>query len=449
MDIEPAYQAALDYLYRFVDFSRTHQENLAPGNFDLSRMRALMDSLGNPDQRFKTIHVAGSKGKGSVSAFCATVLQEAGFKTGLYTSPHLKDFEERIQINREKISREDFVQLVEEIKPFVAAMPWLTTFEISTSLAFWYFSQQNIDIAVIEVGLGGRLDATNVITPLVSVITSISRDHTRVLGNTLSAIATDKGGIIKPGIPVVLAPQRPEPRQRISEIAAERGCELTQVGHDYKFRIKSRSLDSQVFSIWRANDHKNNPLDLEIQLLGDHQVENAATAYVTLKTAKALGINISEETIHRGLAKTFWAARFEILQHNPPVIIDAAHNPYSARALRSTLDQYYPDKPMILITGMSADKDIQGMLDAWLPRTVHIIATQSGHPRAIPPEELAELIRKMTDVPVTAQQTAAEALKSALEIVRDDQLIIATGSVFEVASVRVAWMERQKLEHNI
>ena len=178
-------------------------------------MRALMDALGNPDQRYKIIHVAGTKGKGSVSAFCATVLQEAGFKTGLYTSPHLKDFEERIQINRRcNFPGRSLVNLVEEIKPFVAAIPRLTTFEISTALAFWYFARQEVDIAVIEVGLGGRLDATNVITPLVSVITSISRDHTFVLGDTLSAIATEKGGIIKPGIPVVLAPQRPEPRRK-------------------------------------------------------------------------------------------------------------------------------------------------------------------------------------------------------------------------------------------
>ena len=448
MNIEPAYQAALDYLYSFVDFSRTHQKNIPPENFNLNRMRALINALGNPDQSYKTIHVAGTKGKGSVSAFCATVLQEAGFKTGLYTSPHLKDFEERIQINRRAITREELVNLVEEIKPFVAAIPRLTTFEISTALAFWYFARNDVDIAVIEVGLGGRLDATNVIAPMVSVITSISRDHTGFLGNTLEEIAFEKGGIIKPGIPVVVAPQRQTPRRKLVEIAKERGCYIKQVGIDYKYKIESRSLDQQVFSIWRSADSNRNTTRLEIPLLGDHQVENAATAYVILQTIKEAGIDISEETIQQGMAETSWAGRFEILQSHPPVIIDAAHNPYSARALRSTLDKYYPDKPMILITGMSADKDIQGMLEAWLPRTAHIITTTSGHPRAIPPEELADQIRKLTDVPVTAEQTAARSLQSALEIVRDDQLIIATGSVFEVASVRVAWMERQKTEQN-
>jgi dihydrofolate synthase/folylpolyglutamate synthase len=443
MNPDPAYQAALDYLYSFVEFSRTHQQNLAPENYDLSRMRALMDALGNPDQSYKTIHVAGTKGKGSVCAFCASVLQEAGLKTGLFTSPHLKDFDERIQINREVIPRDAFVNLVEEIKPHVAAIPRLTTFEIATAVALWYFARQEVDIAVIEVGLGGRLDATNVITPLVSVITSISRDHTYVLGDTLSEIAAEKGGIIKPGIPVVLAPQRQEPRLTLTKIAAERGSPLTRVGNDYKFSIESRSLDGQVFSLWRPGDQGKNNTLFEIPLLGDHQVENAATAYVALQTVKEAGLDISEGIIRRGLTKTSWAGRFEILQRDPPVVVDAAHNAYSARALETTLDQYYPNRPMILITGMSADKDIQGMISAWLPRTVHIIATQSGHPRAIPPGELVEAICSFTDVSVTAEPDATAALEAALEMVNKDQLIIATGSVFEVASVRIAWMKKQ------
>ena len=443
MEIEPAYQAALDYIFSFVDFSRTHQQNLAPENFDLSRMRTLMKALGHPDQNFKIIHVAGTKGKGSVSAFCASALQEAGFKTGLYTSPHLKDFEERIQINRVPISRDELVSLVEAIKPHVAAIPRLTTFEIATALGFWHFARQGVEIAVIEVGLGGRLDATNVITPMISVITSISKDHTKVLGNTLAEIATEKGGIIKSGIPVVVAPQRQEPRKTLTSIAAQRGAPLIQIGSDYKFSIKSRSLDRQIFSLWDA-DKTRSPVLLEIPLLGDHQAENAATAYITLQTIKKLGIDISEGAIRKGLAETTWVGRFEILQRQPPVIIDAAHNAYSARALRNTLDQYYPERPMILITGMSADKDIQGMVEAWLPRTAYIITTQSGHPRAVPPEELADIIRTFTNIPVSAEPDATSALNTALEIVGDDQLIIATGSVFEVASVRVAWMERKK-----
>jgi dihydrofolate synthase/folylpolyglutamate synthase len=441
MSIDPNYQAALDYLYSFVDFSLSHQQNLAPENFDLSRMRALMTVLRNPEQRYKTIHVAGTKGKGSVSAFCASALREAGYKTGLYTSPHLKDFEERIQINGQSISQSDLVEIVEAIKPYVAVIPRLTTFEITTALAFWHFARQGVEIAVIEVGLGGRLDATNVITPLVSVITSISRDHTYVLGDTLSEIATEKGGIIKPGIPVVLAPQREEPRQKLVEIAAERGSPLTQVGRDYKFSIKSRTLNGQVFSLWKS-DETRNPALLEIPLLGDHQAENAATAYVTLQTIKNAGVEISEGALRQGLAETVWPGRFEILRREPPVIIDSAHNAYSARVLQNTLDQYYPERPYVLIVGFSADKEIDKMVKTWLPRAEHIIATQSGHPRAMPPAELAEVIRNLTAIPVTATADAATALTTALEIAGDDQLIITAGSVFIAASVRVAWNER-------
>ena len=380
MNIDPAYQAALDYLYSFVDFSLTHQQNLAPENFDLSRMRLLMAALGNPEKSYTTIHVAGTKGKGSVSAFCASALQENGLKTGLYTSPHLKDFEERIQINHLPISQTDLVKLIDEIKPYVAAIPKLTTFEISTALAFWHFSRQGVDIAVIEVGLGGRLDATNVITPLVSVITSISRDHTFVLGDTLTEIAGEKGGIIKPGIPVVLAPQREEPRERLHQIANERDCPLTQVGSDFKFSIKSRTLDGQVISIWHKEKNGASPTLIEISLLGDHQAENAATAYVTLQTIKEAGVNLSEGAIRQGLRETTWAGRFEILQQEPPIIIDAAHNAYSARALQNTLDQHYPEHEKILILGVSADKDIEGMLNLWLAAP-HIL---SPHNPAIP-----------------------------------------------------------------
>ena len=204
MDLEQAYQQALDYLYSFVDYSLTHQQNLSPENFDLTRMFALMAALGDPQNSYPIIHVAGTKGKGSVAAFCTAALQAGGYKTGLFTSPHLKDFEERIQINGQPISRRDLVGLVDLIKPTVAAIPKLTTFEITTALGFWHFGRQGVDAAVVEVGLGGRLDSTNVVTPEVAVITSISHDHTALLGNTLELIAAEKAGIIKAGVPLSL-----------------------------------------------------------------------------------------------------------------------------------------------------------------------------------------------------------------------------------------------------
>src|SRR5512139_3226966 len=234
-DIETQYNKALDYLYSFVDYSLKHSSDLAKAEFNLDRMFALMDLLGNPQATYPIIHVAGTKGKGSVSALCASALQAAGYRVGLYTSPHLMDYVERIQINGEPISHQQMIDLVEEIKPVVARVPKLTTFEITTALAFLAFAKQNVDAAVIEVGLGGRLDATNIVMPKVSVITSLSYDHMAVLGDTLAKIAGEKAGIIKPGIPVVSSPQKSEPLEVLERVAKERNCPLILVGRDVKF----------------------------------------------------------------------------------------------------------------------------------------------------------------------------------------------------------------------
>jgi dihydrofolate synthase/folylpolyglutamate synthase len=215
MDMETRYQEALDYLYSFVDFSLTHQDGLSLEDFNLVSMRALVTELGNPQQAYPSIHVAGTEGKGSVCSFCAAALQAQGYKVGLYTSPHLKDFEERIKINGEPISRADLVELIDEARPYIESIPNLTTSHIATALAFWYFARQNVDVAVIEVGLGGRLDSTNVILPRVAVITSLYLEHTAILGDTLPQIAAEKAGIIKPGVPVVVSPQREDARQEV------------------------------------------------------------------------------------------------------------------------------------------------------------------------------------------------------------------------------------------
>ena len=206
MNTSSEYQQALDYIYSYVDFSRTHQADLSPENFDLTRMVKFMDVLGSPQNDFPSIHVAGSKGKGSVSAFCSSVLCNAGYKVGMYTSPHIKEFVERIQVDQKAISKDTLVEYVDEIKPAVDSVPGLTTFEIMTGLALLFFAREEVDIAVIEVGLGGRLDATNIIIPEVSVITSLYLDHVSFLGDSLDKIAAEKGGIIKPGVPVICAP---------------------------------------------------------------------------------------------------------------------------------------------------------------------------------------------------------------------------------------------------
>ena len=351
MDTETAYNQALDYLYSYVDYSLKKSSELAKAHFELGRMRALMDYLGNPQEAYPIIHVAGTKGKGSTSALMASALTAAGYKTGLYTSPHLQDYVERIQIDGQPIPHARLVELVEEVKPAVAKIPALTTFEITTALGLLYFARQKVDAAVIEVGLGGRLDATNVVTPRVSVITSLSYDHMAVLGNTLTLIAGEKAGIIKPGIPVVSSPQPEEALAVLEKVAAERNAPLTLVGRDVPFKPMEHSLDGQTLAILNPSQEPYpKSVILRIPLLGAHQVVNAATAYTALQ---ASGLNLSEEDIRRGFADVRWPCRFEIVRREPPVVLDSAHNLDSSRNCARRWMITFPGRPVIWIFGHS------------------------------------------------------------------------------------------------
>lgn len=437
MNKSSSYQRALDYIYSFVDFSRTHQENIRPENFDLTRMERFMDLLGSPQNDFPSLHIAGSKGKGSVSAFCSSVLQSAGYKVGLYTSPHLKDFEERMQVNRISIPRDMLVNLIEEIKPAVAAVPELTTFEIMTGLAFLFFARENVDLAVIEVGLGGRLDATNIITPQVSVITSLYLDHVSILGDTLDKIAMEKGGIIKPGVPVVTAPQEDIALSVLKEIAARNKSELIQVNLAYPFEILSKTLDGQTF---RLKKHGSSDEEYQTPLLGDFQVINAVTAYAALDALRSKGFPIGKSAMSKGFKEVNWPARFEILRRDPPLIVDSAHNPASMGKLRDALDEYFPDHPLILVFGISEDKQLDGMLQEILPRTSHLICTRADHPRAMDPLALSE---RAEDFSCTKEiiPDVGEALTRALERAGSNELVVVTGSIFVAASARITWFE--------
>lgn len=433
--ISGKYQAALDYIYSFVDFSMTHQENLSPENFDLSRMVRFMELLGNPQDDFPSLHVAGSKGKGSVSAMCASVLESAGYRVGLYTSPHLKDFEERIQVDQVPMDRAILVDYVEEIKPVVDRVPGLTTFEIMTGLGFLYFSRQAVDVAVVEVGLGGRLDATNVLKPLVSVITSLYLDHVSILGDTLDKIAWEKGGIIKPGIPVVCAPQEVEALKVIRDLAAEKGAPLSVIDSDYRYQLLSRSLDGQELMVASPEQE----IRLEIPLVGDFQAVNAATAYGALDQLKKGGFPLEESEIYQGFKRTSWPARFEVLRRQPPLIVDSAHNPASIRKLRETVDDFFPELPLVLVFGISEDKQLDGMLDEILPRTSFLITTQADHPRAMDPGELARRAMRF-DVPTESVPQVSQALSRGLELGGAHAVVLVTGSIFVAASARIAWL---------
>jgi dihydrofolate synthase/folylpolyglutamate synthase len=433
MDPETSYNHALDYLYSFVDYSLKHASELAKADFNLGRMFDLLAELGNPQNDYPVIHVAGTKGKGSTSALCASALQAAGYRTGLYTSPHLQDYTERIQVDGEPISHAELAGMVELVKPAVSHVPYLTTFEITTAIGFLYFARQNVNAAVIEVGLGGRLDATNVVTPDVAAITSLSYDHMLVLGDTLAKIAGEKAGIIKPGRPVVSSTQKDEALEVIERISEERSAPLTLVGRDVLFTPGKRSLNGQSMMV-RLKDHP--PLELGIPLLGSHQLENAATAFAALKASRFI---ISDTQIRQGFASVQWRARFEIARQEPPVVFDSAHNQDSFEKLTATLDEYLPDRPVYLIFGASEDKYILGMFNAIKHRVGKIILTRADHPRALEPE----IIKKIADEAGLESEIVVpveSAFIRALDLsVKDGSIVLSAGSMFVTAEVMTAW----------
>ncbi len=454
MDTETSYNQALDYLYSFVDYSLKHSSEMAKADFNLDRMFALMDLLGNPQNDYPIIHVAGTKGKGSTSALCAAALQAAGYTVGLYTSPHLEDYVERIQINGEPISHQQMVDLVEEIKPAVARIPFLTTFEITTALAFLAFAKYGVTAAVFEVGLGGRLDATNIVTPKISIITSLSYDHMAVLGDTLTLIAGEKAGIIKQGVPVISSPQKDEALVVLERVAKLNNADLTLVGRDVKVELVEASLDGQKFRIPYCvlrNMERQLPTlaphasagvtnhQLQIPLLGAYQLENASAAYAALK---ASGIPITDEQIQKGFSQVQWRARFEVVRRDPPLIFDSAHNQDSFEKLRETLDTYFPDKKVYLIFGASSDKNISGMFAELKSKIKKIIITRADHPRALEVERIQQL----------ADQAGAEsesvtpvksALARALELSsKDGSIVLSAGSMFVTAEVMSAWKNK-------
>lgn len=455
MELEEKYQETLDYLYRFVDFSLVRNLRYSPEKFDLRRMFDFVEALANPHERYPVIHIAGTKGKGSVAALCANAAQAAGYRVGLYTSPHLIDFTERMQVNGNPIGRVELVELVDQSRPVIESIPELTTFEITTGLAFLYFAQQAVDIGVIEVGLGGRLDPTNVVQPALTVITSISYDHTKILGETLTEIASEKAGIIKSGIPVVVAPQKDEACLAINCIAEERGAPIIQVGEEFLFSPLSRSLQGQSFLVWPAAEQSQVNEFIEsgseevweshrffIPLLGYHQIENAATAYAALRTVAGVGHEIDDAAIRQGFVNVHWPGRFEVLHQKPPVILDSAHNRDSALKLRLALEDYFPGRPIILVFGASEDKDVHGMFAELLPRVQQVIATRSFHPRALEPEVIAELAHQF-GTPVKIIGAVEEALEEALVLAGEEAMILVTGSIFVVAGVRETWSIRQ------
>ncbi len=427
------YQQALDYIYSFIDYETTPRPR-DPVYYDLRRMDELLGRLGNLHLKARTVHIAGTKGKGSTAVMIASALTASGYTTGLFTSPHLHVFNERIRVDDRLITEDELVAMVEKLKPEVAAVNEkatygrITTFELITALGFAFFEMKGADFQVIEVGLGGRLDATNIVRPEVCVITSISRDHTEVLGEDLAGIAAEKAGIIKPDSTVVTAPQVSEVEEVIEKVCLETGSKLVRVGSDVTWRSSGFDSDRQGLQV----TGRRGSYDVSILLLGRHQLINGAVAVAALEVLAEKGYDISPESIAAGLAKVNWPGRLQVLNRRPLVVVDGAHNPESARLLKQSLEEYFDFERAILILGVSADKDIAGIVGELLPLFDQVIATHSIHPRALATAPiLAEFSRHGLKVRET--EDISTALPLALDMAGEKDMICVTGSLFVVA----------------
>jgi len=427
------YSQAEKYLNSFINYEQIPGISYAQPGYSLRHVEELLNRMGDPHLAAKTIHIAGTKGKGSVAAMIAQVLSGSGYKTGLYTSPHLHNLRERISVDGSLISKAEFAAAMAEVKPFIESMRQdttfrqLTYFEALTALAFAYFKKKRVDFQILEVGLGGRLDATNMARPVVCIITPISLDHTEILGNSLEEIAQEKAGIIKSGCWVVLSPQPEEAAFVISDICREKEAKVVQVGKDVTWHKIGGDLYHQSLVI----EGRTNNYHVSIPLLGDYQLENAAAAVVALETLASVGFAISAADIAQGLARVEWPGRFQILQQHPTVLLDGAHNVASMKRLVSNVKAYFNYKRIFLVFGTSCDKDIPGIIEELVPLSPQVIVTQAPHSRAASPSNLAAEFTKRGIKP-EIRETVAQALSRALSLADRTDLICITGSLFVV-----------------
>jgi dihydrofolate synthase / folylpolyglutamate synthase len=456
MNDSPGHAAAQAFLLGRIDYERALSIPYHQRDFRLDRMRDLLARLGSPDKKLNVIHVAGTKGKGSTSAMIAAVLTSASNHTGLYTSPHLERIEERIVVDGEMCASEEFVDLVEQVRPIVETMDreaskaetvesGPTYFEVITALAMLHFANRQTDAAVLEVGLGGRLDSTNVCHPKVSVITSISFDHTKQLGNTLAAIAGEKAGIIKPGVPVVSGVIEDEPREVIERVAKENGCRLVQLGVDFSYRYQPpRAVGSQHDDAYGVMDFESHVPggsqrieQVQLGLLGRHQAANAAVALATLDELRLQRWRLPEASTRRALRNLRWPGRVEVVARQPPVIVDAAHNLASIQSLIDTLDESFTSPLRLLVFATSQDKDVRGMLRLLLPKFDAVILTRYlNNPRAVSVEQLDERCTEISPTPRHLCDNPAATWNLVHKLATSQHLVCITGSFFLAAEMR-------------
>jgi dihydrofolate synthase/folylpolyglutamate synthase len=402
---DPLSLEPLSWLYGRIDYERAITMPYRHDDFRLDRMRTLLEKLGSPDLRYAIVHIAGTKGKGSTAAMVTGILSEAGLGTGLFTSPHLERIEERIRWNGQPIEAAEFVSLIQQVRPAVLEMDVIcqrdgyggpTFFEITTAMALCCFAARGAAVVVLEVGLGGRLDSTNVVTPAVSAITSISFDHTKQLGRTLAAIAGEKCGIIKPGVPVVSGVTDFEAGNVVRHVAEERGCALQELSRDFEVAYESPdagTLGQIVYRSKHAAGESSAVRKYQLGLIGRHQAANAALAITIADELRGQGFAIPDDAYAQGLSQIKWPARIEVLQHSPTVVLDAAHNVASIAALLETLRECFPARKRWLIFATSRDKPAEQMLRQLRTAFDEIVLTRYQHnPRAVPIELLAEML---------------------------------------------------------
>ena len=404
--------------------------------YNLERMEEFLDRIGNPHRRVPAVHIAGTKGKGSTAALCDAAFHAAGLSTGFYSSPHLHTFRERMRRNCQPVSQDEFAGLVADIWPLRndAANDVVTLFEFLTGMAFHCFDQARADVQTVEVGLGGRLDATNVVDADVCVITSVSMDHAKILGDTIGEIAADKAGIIKPGCIPIIAPQRAEAMASILDACNRVGVEPVLVGRDVTWEPRGSYLGGQYLTV----EGLLGSYELDLPLLGDYQMENAATAVAAIESiSRVQGFDMSAESLVEGFRSVSWPCRMELLARAPLVVADGAHNDYSIDKLLESLPHYFEYERLLVIAGFSRDKNVDAMVDSLAPAADLAIAAQARHPRALGAEELSDMLKERGAETVIAP-TPSEALELARAEAGSRDLVLATGSLFLAAEVREA-----------
>jgi dihydrofolate synthase/folylpolyglutamate synthase len=419
---QDAYQKSLDYLYRLEKFGMI---------FGLTQVEKILNAIGNPHKEIQVIHIGGTNGKGSTAAMMSSILQKEGYQVGLYTSPHLIRFTERIKVDGKEIEEEEVATLAgwmrKEIEAAGIPSPF-TFFDFTTAMALHYFKQRLVDLAILEVGLGGRLDSTNVVDPLISIITNIAKDHEKYLGKSILKIAREKAGIIKKGKPLITAATQPQVLRLFSKVCQEKGSPYFRVGKEFRYvRAEDGDFDYEGLNrkLW----------SIHLNLKGFHQVINATTALGAMEVLEDLGYRVSTDAMIDGLREVDWSGRLEMVSSSPRVILDGAHNPAGALVLKESLEKEFEYQHLILLIGIMKDKDIQSMLHLLAPLADHIILTQPHTDRATPPSLLKKALGQNGEKAEIAEDLK-EAIERGLSLTQEEDLLCITGSLYTVGEAR-------------